>query len=300
MKRLATLLTLLSFILASTVVAQEATPTLDPDDHAAHHPEEAAPVSSTVEPEAAPATLDALEQTLGGMAQMDMPADMLAMMGQMQGMMSTMQGMGPEGRMAMMEAMMTMMRGMMAMELPAGMQPMMEHMMQMMGSDMMGGGMMGGPMGMGMGTAAGYSLDALAPLALGYSDGEEVFFVRLEASDGGEIVPDAGMMGTPATTAPSLARIPAELLGAVYVFTNGVESVGPLGFQANVFDSVPGDRDYTPLRSVRLVTWQDGASARELKSAAEVEAAEAAGEITVEVPGVVANMPILVWPGRQR
>jgi hypothetical protein len=99
---------------------------------------------------------------------------------------------------------------------------------------------------------------------------------------------------------PSLANVPAELLGTVYVFQNGVEGKGPFGFQSDVFSNPPGTEGYTPLRSLHLVNWKDPAQARLLKSAAEVEAAEAAGEITVEVPGVVVNMPFVVWDGGKR
>ncbi len=108
------------------------------------------------------------------------------------------------------------------------------------------------------------------------------------------------MMGTDVMTVPSLAEIPAELLGNVYVFTNGIEDMGPLGFQPDVFDSVPGDEKYTPLRAVSLVTWQADVEARQLVSVEEILAAEEAGELTIEQPGVVVNMPILVWGENHR
>ncbi len=57
---------------------------------------------------------------------------------------------------------------------------------------------------------------------------------------------------------------------------------------------------YSPLRTVRLVTWRDQSKARVLKSAAEVRDAERAGEIAVEHSGAVVNMPMLRWPGGQR
>lgn len=153
---------------------------------------------------------------------------------------------------------------------------------------------------MGMEMDTGYSVDDLAPLALAYYEGKTVYFIHPEASD-----PDVAgvlteMMGPEVIAVPSLADIPEELLGNVYVFTNGIEAMGPLGFQPDVFDSVPGDDAYTPLRAVNLVTWQDDAEPRELMSLEEIEAAEEAGEIVIERPGVVVNMPILVWPGGER
>jgi hypothetical protein len=90
------------------------------------------------------------------------------------------------------------------------------------------------------------------------------------------------------------------MLAPVYVFTNGVEGMGPLGFQPDVFDNPPGSAGYTPLRSVRLVTWVEGAEPQLLTAAADVLAAESAGEVTIETPGVVVNMPFVTWPDGER
>ncbi len=76
--------------------------------------------------------------------------------------------------------------------------------------------------------------------------------------------------------------------------------MGPLGFQPDVFENPPGQDGYTPLRSVVLVTWNDAASARILKSADEVQEALQGGALRMEEPGVVVNMPMLTWPGGRR
>jgi ubiquinone biosynthesis protein Coq4 len=142
--------------------------------------------------------------------------------------------------------------------------------------------------------------DELAPLVKGIYEGEDLFFIHTEASD-----PDVAnvlteMMGPQVITVPGLADIPKELLGNVYVFTNGVMGGGPMGFQPDVFDSIPGDNEYTPLRMIHFITWQDQAAPRILNSVAEIEAAELEGEIEIERSDIVVNMPILVWPGGHR
>lgn len=86
----------------------------------------------------------------------------------------------------------------------------------------------------------------------------------------------------------------------VYVFTNGVKGEGPFGFQVDVFDSVPGEPRYTPLRAITLVTWRNGVRPRLLRSVEEIQAAVRKGEVTVKRPGVVVNMPMIAWPGGQR
>lgn len=138
------------------------------------------------------------------------------------------------------------------------------------------------------------------PAGKAWADGKEIYFVHTEASDPGVAEKLTNMMNSPVVLVPSLATVPAEALANVYVFTNGVAGSGPFGFQADVFDNPPGTDGYTPLRRLNAVTWTDETKARELTSAADVLAAESAGELTIEQPGVIINMPFVVWDGGQR
>ncbi|MBL8102790.1 MAG: hypothetical protein JNM02_09690 [Anaerolineales bacterium] len=138
------------------------------------------------------------------------------------------------------------------------------------------------------------------PAGKAWAEGKEIYFVHTEASDAGVAEKLTGMMKSPVILVPSLASVPDESLANVYVFTNGLEGSGPFGFQADVFDNPPGTDGYSPLRRLNVIAWGDGATARELKSVAEVLDAEAAGELTIEQPGVVINMPFVVWDGGQR
>lgn len=147
----------------------------------------------------------------------------------------------------------------------------------------------------GMGAAA-----PTLPPVKGFAEGQEIRFVHTEASDATVAGMLTQMMGSPVLVVPTLAQAPETALATVYVFTNGVKGEGPFGFQPDVFDRPPGDPGYSPLRTVYLVAWKNEAAARLLKSAAEVRDAEAKGEVTVERPGAVVNMPFLTWPGGQR
>ncbi len=156
--------------------------------------------------------------------------------------------------------------------------------------------------GDGMGEMAAEDVPRVPPVK-GYAEGQEIFFIHTEAS-----APDiAGMltdmMGSPVLVVPELAQVPEESLANVYVFANGVKVEGPrgpLGFQPDVFDAPPGTEGYSPLRALNKVSWEDESSARVLKSAAEVREAEENGEVKIERPGVVVNMPFLTWPGGKR
>ncbi|MBL8076846.1 MAG: hypothetical protein JNM55_02705 [Anaerolineales bacterium] len=138
------------------------------------------------------------------------------------------------------------------------------------------------------------------PAGRAYAEGKEIYFVHTEASDAGVAEKLTGMMKSPVILVPSLANVPDESLANVYVFTNGIEGSGPFGFQPDVFDKPAGTDGYTPLRRLNVITWVDPSKVRELKSAAEVLDAEKAGELTIEQPGVVINMPFVVWDGGKR
>lgn len=143
--------------------------------------------------------------------------------------------------------------------------------------------------------------DVRLPPVPAFYDGERIFFVHPAVSDSDIAGTLTDMMGgSPVLTEPSLADVPDAATAAVYVFANGIDGPGPLGHQLDVFPSVPGDFAHRSLREVVLVTWTDGSDARELTSADEVQAAEAAGAVSFERPGVVVNAPVLVWPGGQR
>lgn len=148
----------------------------------------------------------------------------------------------------------------------------------------------------GMASMSGPTL----PRVRGFAEGEPILFVHTEASDAAVAQMLTDMMGSPVLHVPALAQAPAAVVSSVYVFTNGIKGTGPLGFQPDVFDNPPGTDGYRPLRALVKVTWKNEASARELRSAGDLIAAEAMGEITFERPGVVINMPMVTWPGGHR
>lgn len=140
----------------------------------------------------------------------------------------------------------------------------------------------------------------LAPLVKGYYAGEDVYFIHTEASDSSVANLLTEMMGPEVTHVPKLTHTPDSLLSDVYVFENGVEGHGPFGYQPDLFDSVPGGKNYSPLRTIHLVRWNDDADPRELKTADALKQAEDNGELTIEKAGIVVNMPVLVWSGKHR
>ncbi len=86
---------------------------------------------------------------------------------------------------------------------------------------------------------------------------------------------------------------PGNKIAPIWAFTNGAED------QRNVIDAVPGDRSYSPLWQVNMVTWATGTTPRVLTSAAAVKKAAAAGELTIAKTATVVNCPVLGF-GQER
>lgn len=151
------------------------------------------------------------------------------------------------------------------------------------------------------GAEASQATDDFAPLVMAFYEGGELWFIHTEASDPDVATMLTEMMDGPLVVlVPALAEAPETLLANVYVFTNGLEGQGPFGFQPDIFDAVPGDEGYRPLRAVNLVEWNEGVEAQELRSLAELKGAEEKGDVTITRSGIVVNMPVLVWPGGSR
>ena len=138
------------------------------------------------------------------------------------------------------------------------------------------------------------------PAGKAYADGKEIYFVHTEVSDADVAALLTNMMNSPVLEVTGLADVPDSSLANVYVFDNGLKGMGPLGFQADVFDNPPNSEGYSPLRRLNVVTWADPAKARELKSVTEIMDAEKAGDVSIAQPGVVINMPFVVWDGGKR
>lgn len=153
---------------------------------------------------------------------------------------------------------------------------------------------------LGFGAWWTYGRGGQVPAVSGFYNGQKVTFIHTEASDDSVAQRLSGMVSSPVLVVPGLAKLPPSALGNVYVFTNGINGAGPVGFQADVFDSAPTDPDYTPLRSLNLVSWRPGTDPRQLTSVAQIQAVAKRGQLEIKQPGVVVNMPFVTWPGGHR
>ena len=137
------------------------------------------------------------------------------------------------------------------------------------------------------------------PLAKGYENGNEIFFITTDASDEKIAQQATKLLGFKVNFSPLLSQTPEAALSQAYAFTNGVQGKGPFGFQIPVLSAKPGDAGYSPLLQVNTATWKDGSSPKELKSVQEIMGAEKNGSLTVNKTGIVVNHPAIKWQGGQ-
>jgi hypothetical protein len=143
------------------------------------------------------------------------------------------------------------------------------------------------------------------PAIAAYHEGRKVWFIHTEASEQKMAERLTNMVGYPTTYAPALGKVEPNEAGKIYVFKNGVSGKGeawgggPFNQQIDVLGSTPNEEGYTPLRIPQLVTWNEGATPRVLRSEQEILEAERAGELTIKPTDVVVNAPV-VYPDGER
>ncbi len=135
------------------------------------------------------------------------------------------------------------------------------------------------------------------PLVKGYENGNEIFFVGTDISDNRLADLATSISGFKVNFVPLLAQTPQDARGQVYLFENGIEGEGPLGFQAPVTNAQPGSEGYSPLQQVNFVRWTDQSAAVELKSIEDIMGHEGMGHLAVNQTDVVANHPAIKWEG---
>ena len=140
----------------------------------------------------------------------------------------------------------------------------------------------------------------IMPMIDGYYKGNKVYFVHTEVSDSAMAEMMSKMINFPTLHVPELKNIPEDQMGRVYVFTNGVPGSEPYGggpfmFQIDVFDSIPGQKEYSQFRIPYLVTWNNDTKPRILNSESVILKAESDGKVTIEKSNLVVNVPMITW-----
>jgi len=140
----------------------------------------------------------------------------------------------------------------------------------------------------------------IMPMIDGYYKGNKVYFIHTEVSDSEMAEMMSKMINFPTLHVPELKNIPEDQMARVYVFTNGVPGSEPYGggpfmFQIDVFDSIPGQKEYSQFRIPYLVTWNNDTKPRILNSESVILKAESDGKVSIEKSNLVVNVPMITW-----
>jgi len=109
-------------------------------------------------------------------------------------------------------------------------------------------------------------------------DGRTVYYIVTDATPSGP----ANMMGV--TSAPTSANLIASSAAVdLFQFKNGITGSGPLGFQAGIAASAPGDANYSPMWRIFMISWNDPTNALLLETVDDFNAFKKAGLIDINI-----------------
>lgn len=119
-------------------------------------------------------------------------------------------------------------------------------------------------------------------------DGSTIYYIATDASVK-EVADMLGVIHVNKTGTTLLTGSASDL----WVFTNGIEGTGPMGFQASIASSNVGDALYSPMWRIIAATWANADQAEFLTTAQQVSAALGEEKLTTDVAGVVVNCPFV-------
>jgi hypothetical protein len=119
-------------------------------------------------------------------------------------------------------------------------------------------------------------------------DGSTIYYIATDASVK-KVADDLGVVFVNKTGSTLKSGSSSDL----YVFTNGLQGNGPMGYQASIASTYAGDEAYSPLWRIQTVTWKDPAQSQLLTSLEEITEHAKQGHLNTEIAGVVVNCPFV-------
>lgn len=109
-------------------------------------------------------------------------------------------------------------------------------------------------------------------------NGRTIYYIVTDTAPSGP----ANMMGV--VHAPTVAKtINSPAAVDLYQFKNGIKGTGPMGFQAGIASSAPGDANYSPLWRINMVKWNDPTQASVLETVDDIFAKQGAGAVNIAI-----------------
>jgi hypothetical protein len=131
------------------------------------------------------------------------------------------------------------------------------------------------------------------PLSKAYVKGNIAYFIATDASNNQTAASIAENLGYKINYAPSLALVPEVAQQQGYEFLNGIKGEGAFDFQIPIASALPGEKGYSPIVQLNLVSWNENATAIELKSEEEILNVQNNGELDVTKTNILINSPAI-------
>jgi len=107
-------------------------------------------------------------------------------------------------------------------------------------------------------------------------EGKTIYYIVTDATPSDP----AAMMGV--TNTPGNAKLIANAAAVdLFQFMNGIKGTGPMGFQAGIGASAPGDSNYSPMWRIFMIGWKDPSSAQLLETRGDIDFYQKEGKIDV-------------------
>ena len=90
-----------------------------------------------------------------------------------------------------------------------------------------------------------------------YENGSEIYFIVTDASDKRTADMFTNITEFKVNSAPILAKTPESARSQAYIFKNGMQGDGPLGFQTMITNTNPEETEYSPLYQLNFVNWKN-------------------------------------------
>ena len=116
-------------------------------------------------------------------------------------------------------------------------------------------------------------------------NGDTIYYIATEASSK-DVANELGIIYAPRIQDTLATASSSDL----YVFTNGLEGNGPLGFQASIGSTIIGDQFYSPLWRIQTATWNNPDSADFLKTVSEISQAASKGKLETGLAGICCKL----------
>ena len=119
-------------------------------------------------------------------------------------------------------------------------------------------------------------------------NGDTIYYIATDASSP-DVANDLGVIHVPKIS----KTIDTSAASDLYVFTNGLEGNGPLGFQASIGSTTSGDKYYSPLWRIQTATWKNPDDAYFVTSISGIQNLVKDTMLSTNIAGFVVNCPFV-------